>query len=68
MGKKAIRKKAPAKRWFDEEEVTDHFHHLMKDNSRTVDQIYSKRNDEKLQKRGQVKGIPSHPSVGDGSR
>ncbi|KAL8247676.1 hypothetical protein R6Q59_008892 [Mikania micrantha] len=25
--------------------VTDHFHHLMKDNSRTVDQIYSKWND-----------------------
>ncbi|KAL8232066.1 hypothetical protein R6Q57_001844 [Mikania cordata] len=25
--------------------VTDHFHHLMKDSSRTVDQIYSKWND-----------------------
>ncbi|KAL8246441.1 hypothetical protein R6Q59_007657 [Mikania micrantha] len=72
-GKKAIEKKAPAKRWTDEEEValarswlaisenpdvgnaqkrdgfyikvTDHFHQLMKDNSRTVDQIYSKWND-----------------------
>ncbi|KAL8267320.1 hypothetical protein R6Q59_004664 [Mikania micrantha] len=71
--KKAIGKKALAKRWTDEEEValarswltisenpdvgnaqkrdcfyrkvTDHFHHLMKDNSRTVDQIYSKWND-----------------------
>ncbi|KAL8222893.1 hypothetical protein R6Q57_020292 [Mikania cordata] len=60
MEKKAIRKKAPAKRWTDEEEValakswltisenldvTDHFHQLMKDNSRTLDQIYSKWND-----------------------
>ncbi|KAL8195822.1 hypothetical protein R6Q57_025575 [Mikania cordata] len=67
-GKKTIGKKAPAKRWSDEEEValarswltisenpdvgnaqkrdvTDHFHHLMKDNSMTVDQIYSKWND-----------------------
>ncbi|KAL8214578.1 hypothetical protein R6Q57_004027 [Mikania cordata] len=58
--KKAIGKKAPVKRWSDEEEValarswltisenpdvTNHFHHLMKDNSRTVDQIYSKWND-----------------------
>ncbi|KAL8263858.1 hypothetical protein R6Q59_021988 [Mikania micrantha] len=73
MGKKAIGKKAPAKRWSDEEEValarswltisenpdvgnaqkiygfykkvTDHFHHLMKDKSTTVDQIYFKWND-----------------------
>ncbi|KAL8232859.1 hypothetical protein R6Q57_002637 [Mikania cordata] len=77
-GKKAIGKKAPAKRWSDEEEValarswltiyenldvgnaqkrdgfyrkiffnivTDHFHHLMKDKSMTVDSIYSKWND-----------------------
>ncbi|KAL8200023.1 hypothetical protein R6Q57_011362 [Mikania cordata] len=72
-GKKAIGKKAPAKRWTDEEEVAlakfwltisenpnvgnaqkkdglyrkviDHFHQLMKDNSRTLDQIYSKWND-----------------------
>ncbi|KAL8227004.1 hypothetical protein R6Q57_016836 [Mikania cordata] len=83
-GKKAIGKKAPAKRWSDEEEValarswltisenpdvgnaqkkdgfyrkifltlfkltkkvTEHFYHLMKDKSRTVDQIYSKWND-----------------------
>ncbi|KAL8223831.1 hypothetical protein R6Q57_019306 [Mikania cordata] len=59
-GKKAIGKKAPTKRWTDEEEValarswltflkipmlvTDHFHQLMKDNSRTIDQIYSKWN------------------------
>ncbi|KAL8193150.1 hypothetical protein R6Q57_027054 [Mikania cordata] len=26
-------------------EVTEHFHHLVKDKSRTVDQIYSKWND-----------------------
>ncbi|KAL8216576.1 hypothetical protein R6Q57_023413 [Mikania cordata] len=60
LGKKAIGKKAPTKRWIDEEEValakswlinsenpdvTDHFHQLMKDNSRTLDQIYSKWND-----------------------
>ncbi|KAL8236526.1 hypothetical protein R6Q59_017607 [Mikania micrantha] len=72
-GKKPIGKKAPAKRWSDEEEValarawltisenpdvgnaqkrdgfykkvTEHFHHLVKDRSRTVDQIYSKWND-----------------------
>ncbi|KAL8232443.1 hypothetical protein R6Q57_002221 [Mikania cordata] len=72
-GKKPIEKKAPAKRWSDEEEValarswltisenpdignaqkrdgfyrkvTEHFHHLVKDKSRTVDQIYSKWND-----------------------
>ncbi|KAL8256248.1 hypothetical protein R6Q59_031315 [Mikania micrantha] len=72
-GKKTIGKKAPAKRWSDEEEValarswltisenpdvgnahkrdgfyrkvTEHFHHLVKDKSRTVDQIYSKWND-----------------------
>ncbi|KAL8200528.1 hypothetical protein R6Q57_011867 [Mikania cordata] len=59
-GKKPIGKKASAKRWTDEEkvalarswltiseipDVTDHFHQLMKDNSRTVDQIYSKWND-----------------------
>ncbi|KAL8214796.1 hypothetical protein R6Q57_004245 [Mikania cordata] len=29
----------------EEEPVTDHFHQLMKDNSRTLDQIYSKWND-----------------------
>ncbi|KAL8217698.1 hypothetical protein R6Q57_021071, partial [Mikania cordata] len=133
-GKKLIGKKAPAKRWSDEEEValarswltisenpdvgnaqkrdgfyrkiffnivTEHFHHLVKDKSRIVDQIYSKWNDmnssikkcndfyqqasmnrkssegdeqvltkghERLQNHGQVKGIRSHPSVGDGSR
>ncbi|KAL8199318.1 hypothetical protein R6Q57_012886 [Mikania cordata] len=83
-----------------EEPVTDYFHQLMKDNSRTLDQIYSKWNDfnsamkkwndfyqqasmnrksgegdeacfeksdERLQKRGEVKGIPSHASVGAGS-
>ncbi|KAL8236434.1 hypothetical protein R6Q59_017515 [Mikania micrantha] len=72
-GKKPIGKKAPAKRWSDEEEValarawltisenpdvgnaqkrdgfykkvTEHFHHLVNDRSRTVDQIYSKWND-----------------------
>ncbi|KAL8264164.1 hypothetical protein R6Q59_022294 [Mikania micrantha] len=72
-GKKPVGKKAPAKRWSDEEEValarawltisenpdvgnaqkrdgfyrkaTEHFHHLVKDRSRTVDQIYSKWND-----------------------
>ncbi|KAL8201695.1 hypothetical protein R6Q57_010842 [Mikania cordata] len=59
-GKKARGKKASAKRWTDEEEValakswltisenldvTDHFHQLMKDNSRTLDQIYSKWNE-----------------------
>ncbi|KAL8247134.1 hypothetical protein R6Q59_008350 [Mikania micrantha] len=59
-GKKAIGKKASAKRWTDEEEValakswliisenpdvTGHFHQLMKDNSRTLEQIYSKWND-----------------------
>ncbi|KAL8232377.1 hypothetical protein R6Q57_002155 [Mikania cordata] len=66
-------KKAPAKRWSDEEEVAlarswltisenldvgnaqksdgfyrkviDHFHHLMNDKLRTIDQIYSKWND-----------------------
>ncbi|KAL8246601.1 hypothetical protein R6Q59_007817 [Mikania micrantha] len=58
--KKPIGKKAPAKRWSDEEEValarswltisenpdvTEHFHHLVKDRSKTVDQIYSKWND-----------------------
>ncbi|KAL8233822.1 hypothetical protein R6Q59_019922 [Mikania micrantha] len=72
-GKKPVGKKAPPKRWSDEEEValarawltisenpdvgnaqkrdgfyrkvTEHFHHLVKDRSRTVDQIYSKWND-----------------------
>ncbi|KAL8249334.1 hypothetical protein R6Q59_006202, partial [Mikania micrantha] len=71
-GNKPIGKKAPAKRWSDEEEValarswltiyenpdvgnaqkkdgfyrkiTDHFYHLMKDKSMTVEQIYSKWN------------------------
>ncbi|KAL8244949.1 hypothetical protein R6Q59_011207 [Mikania micrantha] len=71
--KKPIGKKAPAKRWSNEEEValarawltisenpdvgnaqkrdgfykkvTEHFHHLVKGRSRTVDQIYSKWND-----------------------
>ncbi|KAL8199482.1 hypothetical protein R6Q57_013050 [Mikania cordata] len=71
-GKRPMGKKAPTKRWSDEEEValarswliisenpdvgnaqkrdgfirnvTDHFHHLMKHKSRTIDQIYSKWN------------------------
>ncbi|KAL8260487.1 hypothetical protein R6Q59_028440 [Mikania micrantha] len=73
MGKKPTGKKAPAKRWSDEEEValaiswltisenldvgnvqkrdvfytnvTEHFHHIVKDKSMTIDQIYFKWND-----------------------
>ncbi|KAD5507733.1 hypothetical protein E3N88_15436 [Mikania micrantha] len=59
-GKKAIGKKAPGKCWTDEEEVAL---------ARSWLTIYENPDvgHERLQKRGQVKGIPLPPSVGAGS-